>query len=107
MSNELSQILRELKEGLAGIYQGQLKAIYLYGSYAREEALPPDSDIDVMIVLQGEFDPSEEEKRSADFIAELCLEHDIVISWLFASETEFAHSGMPLMINVRREGVAV
>ena len=55
-------------------------AVVLFGSYARGDAHPPDSDIDVMIVLKGEFDYAEEEKRSSDLIASLCLENEVLIS---------------------------
>jgi predicted nucleotidyltransferase len=40
---------------LALILNNRLEAIYLYGSQARGDARP-DSDIDVMIVLRGDFD---------------------------------------------------
>lgn len=107
MSQNISKILQQLKEGLTVIYGDQLKAVYLFGSYARGDAHPPDSDIDVMIVLKGNFDYAEVEKRSSEFIASLCLENDVLISWVFASDIDYQNSGMPLMLNVRAEGVAV
>lgn len=107
MTEEIKKILRELKKGLVEIYGDQLKAVYLYGSYARGDARPPDSDIDVMIVLKGEFDYWEASKRSSQLIATLSLENDVVISRTFASEAVYANSKMPLYINVRNEGVAV
>jgi len=107
MSRSIDTILQQLKKGLAEIYGDQLKAVYLFGSYARGDAHPPDSDIDVMIVLKGNFDYAEVEKRSSEFIASLCLENDVLISWVFASDKDYQNSGMPLMLNVRAEGVAV
>jgi predicted nucleotidyltransferase len=107
MTDDIKKILRELKNGLVEIYGDQLKAVYLYGSYARGDAHPPDSDIDVMIVLKGEFDYWEASKRSSELIVSLSLENDVVISRTFASETIYANSRMPLYINVRKEGVAV
>jgi predicted nucleotidyltransferase len=107
MPRNIKRILRELKKGLTEIYGDQLKAVILFGSYARGDAHPPDSDIDVMIVLKGEFDYREMDKRSSEFIAALCLENDVLISWHFVSEADYAQSGMPLMINVRKEGVAI
>lgn len=89
------------------IYGDQLKAVYLFGSYARGDAHPPDSDIDVIIVLKGNFDYTKVEKRSSEFIASLCLENDVLISWVFASDIDYQNSGMPLMLNVRAEGLAV
>jgi predicted nucleotidyltransferase len=107
MPHQIKKLLRQMKRGLAEIYGSQLNAIYLYGSYARGEARPPDSDIDVMIVLNGEFSYWEVEKRSSELIASLCLENEVVISRVFVSEKEYIHSKTPLLINVRQEGIAV
>ena len=107
MIDDIKKILSELKKRLSEIYGDQLKAVYLYGSYARGDAHPPDSDIDVMIVLKGEFDYWEASKRSSELIASLSLENDVVISRTFASEMVYFNSQMPLYINVRKEGVAV
>ncbi len=103
----IRKLMKELKEGLVRIYGDRLKGVYLFGSYARGEAHPPDSDIDVMLVLKGEFKYGEMQKRSSEFVASLCLEHDVVISRVFVSENEYAQSKMPLMLNVRKEGVVV
>lgn len=107
MPSDIRKILRKLKKGLITIYGDQLKAVYLFGSYARGEERPPDSDIDVMIVLNGEFNRREVDQRSSEFVSSLCLEHDVVISWRIASETDYMSSGMPVMINIRKEGIAV
>ena len=48
----IRKLMKELKQGLAQIYGDKLKAVYLYGSYARGDA-KTDSDIDVMIVLRS------------------------------------------------------
>ena len=107
MPTNIKKILRELKKGLAAIYGDQLKAVILFGSFARGEGRLPDSDIDVLIVLKGEFDYWEVSKRSSELVASLSLENDVVISRKFASEPVYANSKMPLYINVRKEGVAV
>jgi predicted nucleotidyltransferase len=107
MPNDIEKLLRDLKKGLTEIYGDRLKAVVLFGSYARGDAHPPDSDIDVMIVLKGEFDYAEEENRSSDLIASLCLENEVLISWVFVSDIEYVQSQMPLLLNVRKEGVTV
>lgn len=107
MPNNIKKILRELKKGLVEIYGDQLKAVYLFGSFARGEGRLPDSDIDVMIVLRGEFDYREMYKRASELIAALSLENDFVISAKLASATKYAQRNMPLFINVRREVIAV
>ena len=84
-----------------------MKAVILFGSYARGDEHPPDSDIDVMIVLKSEFNYWEMDKRSSEFIAALCLENDVVISAKLVSEAKYAQSKMPLFVNVRKEGVTM
>jgi len=104
---KIKKILRDLKKGLIEIYGDQLKAIYLFGSFARGEGKLPDSDIDVMIVLKGEFNYREQDKRSWDLIAALSLKYDVLISTKLVSETKYFESKMPLYVNVRREGVPI
>jgi predicted nucleotidyltransferase len=106
MPVQVEKLLKELKQGFVRIYGGQLKAVYLYGSYARGEARP-DSDIDVLMVLKGDFDYIEMLKCSDDFAASYCLEKNVVISRAFVSEKEFKEKLSPFLINVRREAVAV
>ena len=104
---KIKKILRQLKQGLVEIYGDQLKAVYLFGSFARGEGKLPDSDIDVMIVLNGEFNYWEQDKRSSELVADLSLENDVLISTVLASEIKYSEIKWPLYINVRKEGVPV
>jgi len=105
--NNIRKILRELKKGLVKIYGDQLKAVYLFGSFARGEGRLPDSDIDVMVVLNGDFNHRDVEKRSIDFVASLSLENDVVIMCKFISGKKYTESKMPFMLNVRKDAVAI
>ncbi len=107
MPDKIKEILRELKNGLVEIFGDQLKAVYLYGSFARGEGKLPDSDIDVMVVLNGEFNYSDVEKRAIDFVASLCLEYEVIIICHYVSDKRFSESQMPFMFSVRRDAVAV
>ena len=51
MPNNIRKILRELKKGLQKIYGEKLKAVILFGSYARGDATE-DSDLDLMVIEQ-------------------------------------------------------
>ena len=107
MPDNIKTILHELKKGLIAIFGDQLNAVYLFGSFARGEGKLPDSDIDVMVVMNGEFNHSDVERRSIEFVAPLCLEHDVVIICHFISAERFARSEIPFMLNVRKDAVAV
>lgn len=100
----VAKVLRRLKGGLADLYGERLWGVILYGSYARGDA-GEEPDIDVLIVLKGAFDPSTERKRTLDLIAELSLEHNVLISDIITSEEDYSRGEVPLFKEVQREGV--
>ncbi len=104
MSENLQAILSELKAGLEDLYQDNLVKVLLYGSQARGDARE-GSDIDVMIVLRGDFRRSAEMERTSHLISDLSLKYDTVISRFFVSEAAFEEQQSPLLRNVRRKGV--
>jgi predicted nucleotidyltransferase len=97
-------VLQRLKEGLADLYGERLWGVILYGSYARGDA-GEDSDIDVLIVLRGSVDARTERKRTLDLIANLSLEHRVLISDIITSEEDYSRGEVPLFREVQREGV--
>jgi len=101
---KLSEILDTLRSGLADLLGDQLEAVYLYGSHARGEATS-DSDIGVVIVIQDDFDYGEMLDRTINLVADLSLEHDVVISRAFISKERFENEMSPFLMNVRREAV--
>lgn len=103
---KLAAILKKLRADLALILDNRLEAIYLYGSQARGDARP-DSDIDVMIVLRGDFDYFDMVMKTSACTAQISLEYDTVISCVFVSREDYADRKTPLLLNVRREGVLV
>jgi uncharacterized protein len=105
MSRPVDDILSALKTGLRGIYKDRLRALTLFGSHARGDA-EAGSDVDVLVVLEGDVSPCDEIRRTSDLIVDLSLEHDTVVSLTFVSK-EFHERGQgPLVRNVSREGVA-
>jgi predicted nucleotidyltransferase len=101
---KLARILKELREGLSKLLGEHLEAVYLYGSQARGDARP-DSDIDVLVVLRGEFDFSEMHNRTIDLVAALSLENDAVITCVFVTKAQYEHEVSPFLLNVRREAI--
>ncbi len=103
---QLSQLLATLRRELARTLGDQMQAVILYGSRARGEA-SPDADIDVLIVLQGDFDYGDMLKRTSPIISTLSLDNEVVISRAFISAERYQRERSPFILNVRREGVPV
>lgn len=106
MSAKVHSIMKELRRQLEALYGSRLVRMVLYGSQARGDA-EPGSDIDVLVVLQGPVSPGVEIARTSDIIASLSLTHDVVLSRAFVSSDRFEREQSPLLMNIRREGVAV
>ena len=98
-------ILQEFKAELKNLYGPRLKQMILYGSWARGEATP-DSDIDVLILLEGRVTPGLEIDRMIDIITELNLKYNTLLAVYPVSEKDYATVNSPLLLNVRREGVS-
>lgn len=103
MPSDIQKLLRELKSELTRIYGERLKAVYLYGSYARGEQ-QPGSDVDVIIVLASFKRYSDEIKRTSELNAKLSLDYNLSISRLFLTEERWKHEDSPLLRNIRAQG---
>lgn len=103
--SDVKKILPELRKKLQALYGDKLAHVVLFGSHARGDA-DPDSDIDVLVVLQGKVNPGEEIQRTGEIVAGLSLENDAVISCVFMDEYRYLHKNGPLLRNIRKEGIA-
>lgn len=98
-------ILAQLRKHIEQCYGDRFRHLILFGSQARNEATS-SSDIDVLLVLESFESTSLEYDRISQFVADLCLEHDILISCVLIRDDVFQTRATPLLINVRREGIA-
>ncbi|QIN77943.1 nucleotidyltransferase domain-containing protein [Rubrobacter marinus] len=105
-AEELSELLNKLGRGLKDLYGERYRGLVLYGSYARGEA-DEGSDVDVLLLLDGEVDTVRELVRAEEVKWPLSLEAGYTVSLLPVSLTYYRNSGEPFVRNVRREGVAV
>src|SRR5258708_26376855 len=84
----------------------QMEKLILYGSQARGDARG-DSDIDVLIVLKDDFKSAVMFRKTSMIVAKLSLDNDVVISRAFASRLQFEQSKIPVLMNVRRDGISI
>ncbi len=106
MTPKVQTILAELKQRLTALYGERLVRLVLFGSQARGDATA-ESDIDTLVVLRGPVNAGEEIRRTSACGAALSLKHDVLVSCVFVSADSFRQEQSPLLLNVRREGVAV
>ena len=104
MPANIKHLLGELKKGIAEVYGDRLRAVYLFGSYARGD-YDENSDVDVMIVLSDYENYGEEIDRSGELISQLSLAYGISISRVIMKELQWQESDTPLLRNIRAEGV--
>lgn len=102
---QLERILKEFRENITQLYQKRLKSIILYGSWARGTATN-NSDIDLAIVLEGDCLAGREIDRMIDIITEINLKYDVLLSVYPVSEKDYVSVNSPLLLNLRKEGVA-
>ena len=102
---EIKEIIKEFRQEMQIIYGTRLVSTILYGSWARQSA-NDGSDIDLLLVLKDEVIPGREIDRIIDAVTEINLKYGVLLSVHPCSETEFATANSPLLLNVRREGVA-
>jgi len=102
----LHEIISKTKDGFSHIYGSRLSSIVLFGSHARGDE-EPGSDIDLLIVLEGDVCPITEIERTGTLVASLSLHYDVVISCIFMDKDRFLHRNGPLLRNIRREGITV
>lgn len=105
---KIRKLMKELKAGLVRIYGDRLKAVYLYGSYARGD-YRPGSDVDVMILLKNYRNYWNEQKKISQLASDVSLEYDLTISCIFIKELQWktASDELPLIYNIHKDGVPV
>ena len=106
MNGQLRIILNDLQSCLRAFYGERLNKIILYGSQARHDA-EEGSDIDVLVVLNGNVNSGDEIVRTSKLISQLSLKYNTLISCTFVSSDRYLKEQSPLLLNVRREGVTV
>ena len=104
-SKEVRKIIYSLKKEAGKVLGKNLVDVILFGSYARED-FAPESDIDVLIVVNRSLTREEKDKMSR-VISTLSLENEVVIACIIYEKEFFDNVRSPLILNVKEEGVKV
>lgn len=99
-------IVRRVAEELRDLYGKRLRSVVLFGSRARGDA-HPESDIDVLVVLDRVESPWQELRRMDDVLWRHSFEHDTVIAAIPMAEAELRNPRRPLAIRAAAEGQPV
>jgi len=103
-SPQLWTLLQDLKAKLIKIYGDRLFSLILYGSHVRNEATP-ESDIDIMLVLNDPVNITEEREKIAHLIWYFLTEYDELLSLMPMSRDRFTKSEISFLRVVQREGI--
>ncbi len=104
MPLNVKELLAELKKGLTELYGQRLKAVILFGSYARGD-YNKNSDLDVMIVLDDYKSYWDELIHSAELASDLSLKYDVTVSRTIMTEEKWKKGDLPVLRNIRAEGI--
>ena len=102
----VQKLLQRIKERLMDHYGDRLREVILYGSEARGEA-EPDSDIDILCVLDGPVNDWKEISAITDATYPLQLDFLERVFHIFPVSAEDFQRRIPLYIEIHKEGVAI
>ncbi len=100
---DLHEIVRAYRDGLIAALGDRLERLILYGSQARGDA-QESSGTDLLCVMRGPFDYGDMIERTSELTAALSLEHDVVLSRTFVTQSEYETRQVPFLMSVRKEG---
>lgn len=98
------ELLKRIKADLAAVYGIRLKGVVLYGSEARGDA-EPDSDIDLLVILDGPIQLGREIETIVHALYPLQLEVLRPIHAMPVGEKDYAAGEYALYRNAKREGI--
>lgn len=107
--NQLYDITQKIAELSKSIFDDNLDAVLLYGSYARGEQTS-ESDVDIMVLANVPRESlSAFKKPFIKLTSELGLEHDVVVTvTLKDTETFYRYlEAVPFYGNVKKEGIRI
>lgn len=104
LPEDVRDLLERLKRELENLYGERYRGLVLYGSYARGEA-DEGSDVDLLLLLDGEVNPPGELRAVRDVKWPLSLEAGYTVSVFPVGVRDYEESMEPLLVNARKEGI--
>ena len=90
------------------LYGERFRGMVLFGSYARGEARGKDSDVDLLVLLEGEVESSWQEYLKIEPVSwPLSLEAGYVLSIFPVNIKAYLEPRKPFLINACREGLSL
>jgi uncharacterized protein len=99
-------LLERIKLQLTETFGDRLKGVVLYGSEVRRES-EPDSDIDVLVLLDGDPLDPQDSWACINALYPLALELERPIHAEPVNEAEYAAGEYPLYRSAQREGIRI
>lgn len=107
MSQSLKELLQQYVEDVHMIYGQRLKAVILYGSYARGD-FRPESDIDIMILVDLTDEEIKEKGHAlSDLTFDYNFDNNLGIMPIVKNQEHFNKwlRAYPFYNNVKKEGI--
>jgi predicted nucleotidyltransferase len=103
-SESVTNMLSDVKEELHKLFQNRLSEVILFGSFARGN-YSDESDIDLLAILDEIKNKKSDKEKYFYSMTELSLKYDKVFSLVLFSKDDFQNKKIPLLMNIRREGI--
>lgn len=106
MSGKLQRdpVLIRFREAVADAYGDRLDRVVLFGSRARGDA-QADSDYDIAVFIRGMANRTDELNRLADLATDILYKDGELIHAMAYGAGSYNDEGLPLMQEIRREGI--
>ena len=107
LPEDLQELLECLDRGVAELYGERYRGLVLFGSYARGEARGKDSDVDLLVLLEGEVNGWQEYLKIEPISWPLSLESEYVLPIFPVNIEAYEKPRKPFIMNALKEGVTL
>ena len=101
---QVAEVLKEIRPRLEQAFGPRFRGVLLYGSRARGDA-GPDSDMDLMVLLEGPINLLGDIKTAVDATYPLQLEVDFPFNMVPADVRDFESQEFGLHRSAKQEGI--